>query len=129
MPTLSYSAFFCTQAPASHTSHSVALTFLSYLYLEYSSTASRISETISTIANGKIESNGYNGEMVGMDWITAVARKYRFARRLNCEISASGRNNTTEYFVVEIRLEGQRRGDRGCTVSGADFALHKFIIY
>lgn len=62
--------------------------------------ASLIIDTQMTKAKGKIAVAGFNGEMIFIDWTTAMHRKYTFAKRLNWLNKQTGRNDHFEYFVV-----------------------------
>jgi|JI6StandDraft_1071083.scaffolds.fasta_scaffold02050_6 hypothetical protein len=56
--------------------------------------------------------------MDGMDWMMAVARKYRLASLVNCITSVAGRKSTGWYFVVEMRLVGVGYEANGTTCRG-----------
>ena len=74
----------------------------SRVYFWYSSTNSRISDTISTKQRGAIALNGLIGETSGINIIPAVKRKYALLILRNWKRRLTGRNENHEYLRVEI---------------------------
>ena len=55
---------------------------------------------MSTRARGSTAEYQGRGEIIGIDWMMAVIRKYMLARRLNWRIKARGMKERRVYLVV-----------------------------
>ena len=75
-----------------------------YIYILLIPSLSR--DRPNTKIRGATAENGFNGDNMGIDCMTAINKKYMFAYRLNYRNRAIGKKFNKEYLDVLMKFEG-----------------------